>query len=189
MQEPTTSRTFLTAFALGILGDALLHTEPWGINAAIWTALFFIGAIPLLQRVRPQPKAALAIPLIGAMAAAIGLAWRDSSVLTAVDVILLFAFIGLLSLGPKGVRAWAAGIAHYGAALLYTFAESVPGIVRFSLLDMSWRQFPLGRWSRRSLAVLRGLLIVTPDFHKMHHSHLKPETDSNFSTVFSSTTN
>jgi hypothetical protein len=162
MQEPTASRIFLTAATLGILGDALLHTAPWGINAAIWTTLFFIGAIPLLQRVRPQPKAALAIPLTGAMVAAIGLAWRDSSVLAAVDVILLLGFIGLLSLGPKGVRAWATGIAHSCAALLYTFAESVPGVFRFLLFDMSWRQFPLGRWSRRSLAVLRGLLIVTP---------------------------
>ena len=53
-------------------------------------------------------------------------------------------------------------MAHACAALLYTFAESVPGIVRFALFDMSWRQFPLGRWSRRSLAVFRGLLIVTP---------------------------
>ena len=162
MQEPIASRIFLTAFTLGILGDALLHTAPWGINASIWTALFFIGAIPLLQRVKPQPKGALAIPLIGAMAAAIGLAWRDSSVLTTVDVILLIGFIGLLSLGPKGVRAWAAGISHACAALLFSFAESVPGIVRFSLIDVSWRQFPLGRWSRRSLAVFRGLLIVTP---------------------------
>jgi len=161
-REPAASRLFLTAFALGILGDALLHAAPWGINVPIWTALFFIGAIPLLQRVRPQPKAALMIPALGAMAAAAGLAWRDSNVLTAVDVIILIGFIGLLCLGPKGVRAWAAGMVHYCAAFLYTFAESVPGMVRFSLLDMSWRQFPLGRWSRRSVAVIRGLLIVSP---------------------------
>ena len=28
-------------------------------------------------------------------------------------------------------------------------------------------------------------LIVTPDMHKVHHSSLRPETDSNYSTVFS----
>jgi sterol desaturase/sphingolipid hydroxylase (fatty acid hydroxylase superfamily) len=32
--------------------------------------------------------------------------------------------------------------------------------------------------------VLR-LLIVTPKFHKLHHSRWRPETDSNFSTLFS----
>jgi sterol desaturase/sphingolipid hydroxylase (fatty acid hydroxylase superfamily) len=38
----------------------------------------------------------------------------------------------------------------------------------------------LGRLDR----VLR-LVIVSPDFHKLHHSRWQPETDSNFSTVFS----
>jgi sterol desaturase/sphingolipid hydroxylase (fatty acid hydroxylase superfamily) len=38
----------------------------------------------------------------------------------------------------------------------------------------------LGRYDRR----LRWL-IVTPDMHKVHHSSWRPETDSNYSTVFS----
>jgi sterol desaturase/sphingolipid hydroxylase (fatty acid hydroxylase superfamily) len=38
----------------------------------------------------------------------------------------------------------------------------------------------LGRYDRR----LRWLL-VTPDMHKVHHSSWRPETDSNYSTVFS----
>ncbi len=163
MQETTSSsRLFITAAVLGVLGDALLHAGPWGINASIWVVLLFAVTIPLLQRFRPQPKASLAIPAIGAIAAAAGLAWRDSSVFTAVDIILLFAFIGLLALGPKEVRAWAAGILHYCAALLYTFVESLLGTVQFSLLDISWRQVPLGRLSRRGLAIFRGLLIATP---------------------------
>jgi sterol desaturase/sphingolipid hydroxylase (fatty acid hydroxylase superfamily) len=38
----------------------------------------------------------------------------------------------------------------------------------------------LGRWDRP----LRWL-VVTPDMHKIHHSDQQPETDSNYSTVFS----
>src|SRR6478672_4419809 len=98
MQDNTPARTFLTAAALGILGDALLHAAPWGLGTLVWTALFFGLAIPLLQQARPQPWGAVAIPCVGALAASSGLAWRDANVLQAVDIVLFFAFIGLLAL-------------------------------------------------------------------------------------------
>ena len=58
-------------------------------------------------------------------------------------------------------------------------------IVVYEMLVIAITQFhhaniSLGRldsWLRR--------IIVTPDMHKMHHSRWQPETDSNFSTLFS----
>lgn len=38
----------------------------------------------------------------------------------------------------------------------------------------------LGRWDRPLRCI-----VVTPDMHKVHHSRLQPETDSNYSTVLS----
>jgi sterol desaturase/sphingolipid hydroxylase (fatty acid hydroxylase superfamily) len=58
-------------------------------------------------------------------------------------------------------------------------------LVAYDTLVIAATQFhhaniSLGRWDR----ILRWL-IVTPDMHKMHHSNHQPETDSNYSTVFS----
>lgn len=48
-------------------------------------------------------------------------------------------------------------------------------VIQFHHADISLGQ--LDRWLR--------VVIVTPDMHKIHHSRWKPETDSNYSTVFS----
>ncbi|MDA0833811.1 MAG: sterol desaturase family protein [Planctomycetota bacterium] len=48
-------------------------------------------------------------------------------------------------------------------------------VVQFHHANISIGRFD--RWLR--------LLIVTPDMHKMHHSRLQTETDSNYSSVFS----
>jgi sterol desaturase/sphingolipid hydroxylase (fatty acid hydroxylase superfamily) len=58
-------------------------------------------------------------------------------------------------------------------------------IVLYEMLVVAITQFhhaniSLSRWDRW----LR-LLIVTPDMHKVHHSRLRTETNSNFSTLFS----
>lgn len=51
----------------------------------------------------------------------------------------------------------------------------VIGITQFHHANISLGR--LDRWLR--------LVIVTPDMHKVHHSRWRPETDSNYSTVFS----
>lgn len=155
-------RTALTAILLGIAADALLHTAPWGVNALGWAVLFLAAALVLLQRERPQPLASLALPAIGLLAVAGGLAWRDSQQLVALDILLMLGFTGLLALGPRGVKAGAAGLLHYAGALLLTLVQMLPGSVQFALTDVSWREVPVGAAGRRALAVLRGLIIALP---------------------------
>ena len=64
-----------------------------------------------------------------------------------------------------GVQVW--NLVVYDALVLC--------VIMFHHSDIS-----VGRWDRW----LRWL-IVTPDMHKVHHSDLQPETDSNYSTVLS----
>jgi sterol desaturase/sphingolipid hydroxylase (fatty acid hydroxylase superfamily) len=58
---------------------------------------------------------------------------------------------------------------------LLAYDVLVIGVTQFHHSNVS-----LGRWDRP----LRWL-VVTPDFHKVHHSRWRPETDSNFATVLS----
>ena len=39
----------VTAFVLGVLGDALLRSTPWGINIFLWTVLL-LGTLIALAR-------------------------------------------------------------------------------------------------------------------------------------------
>jgi sterol desaturase/sphingolipid hydroxylase (fatty acid hydroxylase superfamily) len=58
---------------------------------------------------------------------------------------------------------------------LVVYETLVIAVTQFHHADIS-----IGRWDRW----LRPL-IVTPDMHKVHHSDLRPETESNYSTVLS----
>jgi sterol desaturase/sphingolipid hydroxylase (fatty acid hydroxylase superfamily) len=79
---------------------------------------------------------------------------------------------------------------HLSGAVLRIALIPVAGwevwhIILYDALVIAMTQFhhaniSIGKWDRP----LR-LLLVTPDMHKMHHSNHQPETDSNFSTVFS----
>jgi sterol desaturase/sphingolipid hydroxylase (fatty acid hydroxylase superfamily) len=58
---------------------------------------------------------------------------------------------------------------------LIVYDTLVIAITQFHHADISLGRFDY--WLR--------LFIVTPDMHKVHHSNWRPETDSNYSTVFS----
>lgn len=70
-------------------------------------------------------------------------------------------------------------------ALIPLLGLQIAPIVCYEIMVVAVTQFhhaniSLGRYDRWLRAV-----IVTPDMHKLHHSRWRPETDSNFSTVFS----
>jgi len=148
-------RTLAIALILGFTGDLLLRAIPWGINASLWTLLFIGGAAWLLQRFSIVSAA-------GALLAAAGLAWRDSSPLNTLDVLLLLFFLGFLTLRARGVNEWATGILRPVIALLYSAILSVAGVFQVLFFDIQWREMQPGKHGRRALVVLRGLAIALP---------------------------
>ena len=83
------------AFTLGILGDALLRSLPWGINFAVWGSLL-AAAIIYLARARRQVFAdggrGLLLPVV---LCPLAFVWRDSWALNALN---LFSMMVALSL-------------------------------------------------------------------------------------------
>ena len=79
---------------------------------------------------------------------------------------------------------------HIGASILRLGIICLVGlnvwhVVAYEIAVVAMTQFhhaniSLGKWDR----IVR-VLIVTPDMHKVHHSRKYPETDSNYSTIFS----
>lgn len=69
------------ALVLGLLGDGLLRSTPWGLNVPLWTGLLALAslAVARLRRVRLGGEGRWL--LVPAILFAAALAWRDSPTL------------------------------------------------------------------------------------------------------------
>ncbi|HEX8155079.1 MAG TPA: DUF4173 domain-containing protein, partial [Thermoanaerobaculia bacterium] len=161
LPHSTARRLALAALALGLAGDLLLRLLPWGLGALLWTLLFLAAVFALLRRHRPLPRRDFAFPVCAALIGAIGLAWRDADFLVLLDVLTLFTALALLSLGPRGIRVWAAGIAHIVAAAIVTLAQSLAGLFQLLFGELQWRRDPAEPGNRFG-TVARGVLIALP---------------------------
>lgn len=79
---------------------------------------------------------------------------------------------------------------HLGAAtlrlgLIPLFGVNVVEIVLYEILVVAVTMFHHANISLGRLDGLLRLVIVTPRMHQIHHSRWRPETDSNYSTLFS----
>jgi hypothetical protein len=158
---PTARLIALAALLTGFAGDLLLRWIPWGAGAALWTLLILTTTGYLFHRLRPQRVADLLLPFTGALIAATGLVWRDSDLLTFLNVCLLLASLALLCLGPQGVAAWNAGITRVLTALLKTVGQALAGFFKLLFDQLEWRAL-LSSTPGRSGSLIRGGLIALP---------------------------
>jgi Domain of unknown function (DUF4153) len=143
----------LVALGLGVFGDQMLSV-PFGVGTAlgivVWVCAFVASHREELDRSRLAAAAA-------ALTAAFGLAWRDSPVLHALDVLLLLAACGLLATGTAE-RASLLSLAHrvVRSAVLVAFGGFA------ALGRIPWKGVRNGRFWRLALAALGGLLVAFP---------------------------
>src|SRR5262249_29739840 len=81
------------ALLLGGAADALLRATPWGLNAALWSLL--LPAAALILGWRRRQAAGERLLLLTAAGFALSLAWRDSPVLKALDLIAVGVTLSL----------------------------------------------------------------------------------------------
>lgn len=149
-----------TAAGLGILGDALLRSAPWGLNLALWTAALVI-AVALLRRWTEADDAAVAwIPL--ALGTAALMAWRDSPTLKALDLIALGVILGLAMLNARGGQVRKAGLAHHLAGVAASAGDAAVGAAALLFRDVRWAELRAGGVARHGVAVARGGAIALP---------------------------
>lgn len=161
MKHQTVVAIFLTSFALGLAGNALLRQMPPGINYPLWTLAFVAVTVTMLQRARKQPWAAVLIPSLSAIAITSCVAWRDAKPLVALDTLLIVPLLALLALGPRDVRLWAAGVTRIAVALVVAAFQSAAGIFQLPF-DLEWKRMPVGRASRVGGTLIRGIVIALP---------------------------
>ncbi|GFE59266.1 DUF4153 domain-containing protein [Geobacter sp. AOG1] len=147
---------------LGILGDLLLRTAPWGINVMLWTGAFLGAAAVLIrwQGIRVAPETFwLSLPVVLFSAA---IAWRDSNTLKLLNVTAICVAFALAALRSQSGRLVFGGVLEYSIGLLGALLRAIPGFAAgmngvCSRLSLT-KGFPKGK----TMAVGRGILIAIP---------------------------
>lgn len=149
------------AFALGWLGDVLLPTTPWGINALLWMVALAVcvGAVVRWQNVPLRGGGRwLVIP---ALLFAALVAGRDSTALTVCNVLAVLIAMGLAARRTRSGRMRVAGLLDYALDLFV--AGFSAGFGAFLLLaGIRWKELSFPRWSEHARAIGCGVLIALP---------------------------
>jgi hypothetical protein len=165
MSESATSRPsliLLFAIVLGVAGDAFVRAMPWGINVVLGVALLAVLLLVLLRKSRPEALGAAIPAMVGATLTAALVAWHDSPILVALDILFILLFLGLAAFGARKIRLVSSGILRSLSAMVLTALQTAIGPFQLILGDLRWREVNVGKSARLGLALLRGLIIAIP---------------------------
>ena len=150
------------ALLLGVLGDALLRAQPWGVNVLLWIGVLLAATAALVRqkRVRLGVEGRWLVPCALAFAAAF--AWRDSQTLQVLDALALLLLFSLVLLRAHRGRLRLAGLTEYALACLAAGLSAALGSLLLLFEDIGWGEIPRDGWKRHAFAVLRGVAIAVP---------------------------
>jgi TM2 domain-containing membrane protein YozV len=148
------------ALALGMAGDALLRSAPWGLNLALWTAALVLAIAGLQRWAKTDDAAAGWIPL--ALGTVAMIAWRDSYTLKALDLAALGTILGLAMMRARGGEVKLAGLAHHAIGVAASAGDAAVGAARLLFGDVRWSELRTDGAARQGVAVLRGGALALP---------------------------
>ena len=148
------------ALGLGIAGDVLLRSAPWGLNLTLWTVAL-VMTIGVLQRWADVDDAEVGwMPL--ALATAALIAWRDSPTLKALDLAALCVILGLAMLRARGGEVRLAGLAHHAIGVAASAGDAAVGAASLLFRDVRWGELRTDGAARHGVSVLRGAALAVP---------------------------
>jgi hypothetical protein len=147
---------------LGILGDALLRATPWGLNVLLWLAALGIAAGVVMRRreIRLSPETRWLAPV--ALLFAAGFAWRDSTVLAALNGLGLLIVLALMALRGRTGRLAIAGFTEYTLGLMLAWLHALIGFLPLLARGLPWGTMASGRWAGPARAIGRGVAVALP---------------------------
>jgi hypothetical protein len=146
----------------GALGDALLRATPLGVNLFVWIAALIasVTAVLILNRVESDTgRKRLVIPLL-LFAAAV--AWRDSPVLKALNLVGVAITLGMVLMRSGSVKLLAAGVTDYAYSVLASLFSALGGAGHLIGDDIQWKEIPRDGWTKHLTPVIKGLAIAVP---------------------------
>ena len=151
------------ALGIGVLADVLLRQMPWGLNVLLFNLAFVAGTVVLLWRRKPEYLTAQTWALLGAQIFfAAMFVWRDSDELHVADSVAIVVVMSVLFVPQMKIPPRVAGVFHYIVGFIWSTLNA--GFAAFALLfsDIEWKSKDRSGRSKNVIAVVRGLLLVTP---------------------------
>lgn len=151
------------AVVLGVLGDVLLRSTPWGLNVLLFNLAFVAGTVILIRRHAPERLTGQAIALFAAqISLAAMFVWRDSIELRVANTFAILGILGVLFLPTLKVTARVAGLFQYAIGFVWAALNSLFAGFAVFAVDVRWSEIAMTGWRRNAVAVLRGVLIALP---------------------------
>lgn len=131
-------RALAGAAGLGILADPLLRNGFWGLGMAVWIGACAVLLLALLRWQRRKLPLEGKVWLVTAVIFAGGMAWRDSDLLLAFDMLAVLASLVLLAMSLNRLHAPGVALARIRDLILgalRTGLDTATGAVPLSLID------------------------------------------------------
>jgi hypothetical protein len=152
----------VSAVALGALGDYLFQGHALGLNAGVFT-LAFVAALAILLRIGGVPlhqgRRAMVAPLV--LFAGL-LAWRDSPLLLATNLLAVAGAVALGALRRTKPSLVDAQVTDYVVGAAAAGASTFAGAIDLLEKDVPWDRIGRQVRGRQGAAVARGLAIGLP---------------------------
>lgn len=156
-------RTLEAALVLGALGDWLFMNSQVGLNLLLWVTTLLICIFALRRASVVALTADTRNFALWAALFAVASVTRASPVLKNLDVLAILVAVSLLVWHTAtGARARVAGILDYIGACLRLLPGAMFGMLPLLLRDVEWKTLSKPGWSRRALAIARGVVIACP---------------------------
>ena len=151
------------ALGIGILADVLLRQTPWGLNVLLFNLAFVGGTTVLLWRRKPEYLTTQTWALLGAQVFfAAMFVCRDSFELRFADSVAIVVVMSVLFVPQMKIPPRVAGVFHFIVGFIWSTLNAFFGSFVLLFSDIEWKASDRTGWSKNFVAVIRGLLIVTP---------------------------
>lgn len=152
----------ITAAILGVCGDLLLRSMPWGVNVGLASLALVAGGVVVVRRnhvvVSPDtPWIALTVVLLGT-----AFGFHDSERLQVLDVVALIGVLGIGALTTQGGRLWLRGASEYATSVVRSALHAFVGVLPLLATDIQWAELPRRDTLRGARAVLLGVVLALP---------------------------
>ncbi len=154
--------TLAAAITLGILGDALLRSFPWGVNFALW-GIALAATMALLGSSRREAFAQGGYWLLLPLALSpLAFLWHDSLALTALSMLALLTALSLAMLRSHGFHLRVSSLMQYVLGSFLAGGNAMFGMFPLLFGKREWKTALGGGDSRRATAVLCGTAVALP---------------------------
>src|SRR5215467_2301313 len=143
------------ALTAGALGDGLLRATPWGVNLFVWIAALaaLAAGVSILNRGDHDAGSRwLLIPLLFFAAA---IAWRDSPVLKALNLIGIVITLAMILTRSRAGKLLAAGVTDYALGVSISLYDALAGAGYLIGGDIEWKEVPRDRWAKHLAPVAK----------------------------------